>query len=78
MKLNTIAIAALSAVFSVNVPAAVDEDQMAAFKADCHKYAQEDGVAGDQVEDYVAQCVQDLATAQSENVGNESAESGKE
>ena len=65
MKLNMIAAAALVAVFYGGALSAADEDQMAAFEAECEKYAQEDGVAADELDEYLSQCVQDMAMSRS-------------
>ena len=74
MKLNIIVAAALAVAISGSASAAIDEEQMASFEADCRSYAQEDGVADDQLEEYLAQCVQDLVSASSQS-GDEPAES---
>ncbi len=76
MKLCKIAAAVMAVTVSTAALAAIDEEQMAAFEADCRKYAQEDGVAADQLEEYLASCMQDLAAAQSEAAPE--AGSGKE
>ncbi len=72
-----IAIAVLSTLFSVNVRAAVDEEQMAVFEADGHKQARKDRTAEGRVEDRVARCVQELVAAQSENAASEPASPAK-
>jgi len=78
MKLPMIAVAAL-ALFACNTAmASADADKMAAFQADCRKYAEEDGVAGDELEDYIAQCLQDLTSAQAESSGSEDSASDNE
>ncbi len=75
MKPNMIAAAALAMAVSAGALANFDEEQMAAFESDCYKYAQEDGVAEEQLEDYVAQCVRDLVSAQSETADSEPVDS---
>ena len=74
MKLRFAAAASMAALISVNAFAAVDEAQMADFEADCKKYAQEDGVSAEEMEGYIAQCMQDLLVSQAETAGTESGE----
>jgi hypothetical protein len=54
-RLSALAVASLLA-FSTNV-FAVSEDEAQAM---CQRYAEEDGVQQDEMEGYLAQCVQDL------------------
>ncbi|MBW9268573.1 MAG: hypothetical protein K1566_02915 [Candidatus Thiodiazotropha sp. (ex. Lucinisca nassula)] len=65
--------AVVAAFFSISVHAEIDEAKMADFESTCHKYAKEDGVAQEEMETYISQCVQDLIAGESE-MGGESAE----
>jgi hypothetical protein len=67
MKLQLTAAATLAAMLSVTAYAAIDEAMMAEFESDCNRYAQEDGVAPEELDDYLSQCVQDLVISQSTN-----------
>lgn len=58
MKLHLAAVA-VTALLSFNALAEVTEAQMAEIESDCQKYAKEDGITQDEMEDYLAQCVQD-------------------
>ena len=76
MKLQLIAAAALATAFTVSTPAVADEADL---KAECAKYAQEDGVPADEMQEYLAQCMKDMASADSEGTGDAPAEDeGKE
>ncbi|RLW63386.1 MAG: hypothetical protein B6D71_10295 [gamma proteobacterium symbiont of Stewartia floridana] len=70
---NRFSTAVLAALFSISVHAEIDEAKMADFESTCYKYAKEDGVAQEEMETYISQCVQDLITSESEMSG-ESAE----
>lgn len=79
MKLQLLAAMALVAAFSVTALAAAEEPQAVDFKAECRKYAQEDGVSADEMESYITQCMEDMAAVQSESGKDEPAEgAGKE
>ena len=69
MKRPLFAIAAVAAVFAANVPAAIDQADLEAFEAECNKYAVEEGVAEDELDDYIAKCVQELTANPSEDEG---------
>ncbi len=73
MKSKLIVAAALAAVFSVSAQAEMDDAQKEAFEKDCKSYAAEEAVPADEMEGYIAQCVQDLAAAEAEGA-NESSE----
>jgi len=68
MKLQLIAAVALAAAFSATVPAAAEETES---KAECARYAQEDGIPADEMQEYLAQCMEDMASAQSEDAKDE-------
>lgn len=70
-----LAAAVVAALFSVSSHAGIDEAQMADFELTCQKYAQEDGVAQEEMETYLSQCMQDLVTSEPE-AGGESVEGG--
>ncbi|MCG7865505.1 MAG: hypothetical protein JAY74_03925 [Candidatus Thiodiazotropha taylori] len=65
--------AVVAVLFSISVHAEIDEAKMADFESTCHKYAKEDGIAQEEMETYISQCVQDLITGETE-VSGESAE----
>jgi hypothetical protein len=65
--------ALLFALLSAHAVAAVDEEQMMAFEADCRTYAKEDKISEDEIEAYINQCIDDLVKYQS---GEEQSGSG--
>ena len=74
MKKYLFASAALAALLSGNVLAETDEAQQEAFAADCKKSAMEENIPAEEMESYIAECVQDMAAAESEG-GAEAPES---
>jgi len=71
MKLQLIAAAALAAALSVTgLAVAEDDDRM----AECKAYAEEDGVPADEMDDYLAQCMEDKAASESEDAKDEQEE----
>lgn len=77
MKLHLLAVSALVGVFSCGALAASDdEEQQKAFAADCKQAAMEDSVPAEEMDDYIEQCVQDMA--QSEGGASEEEESSNE
>jgi hypothetical protein len=78
MKKYLFAAAALAALFSVNVLAEMDEAQHEAFAAECKTNAMEEGISDEEMESYIAKCVQDLAASESEGEAKESEESEDE
>lgn len=75
MKLYPVIAAIVALLFSVSAFAEIDEAQMAQFESDCMKYASEDGVPQEEMEDYLSQCVQDFIASQSAS-GNEADSTG--
>jgi hypothetical protein len=73
MRLKFITAAVLTATLAGTASAAIDEELMSAFDADCRRYAQEDGVPADQLDEYVAQCVQDMVADQAASTGEPAA-----
>ena len=71
MKLQLIAAAVLATAFTVSTPTVAEEADL---KAECAKYAQEDGVPADEMQEYLAQCMKDMASADSEDAKDEPAE----
>ena len=65
MKLYSIAAASVAALLAVTAFAGIDEAQMAEFESECKRYAVEDGIPADEVEEFLSQCVQDMVHAQS-------------
>lgn len=55
----TLPAAALLTLLASDLLAA--ENPMAAYEAECMKYAKEDGVAAEDMEGYISLCVQDMA-----------------
>jgi hypothetical protein len=64
MKIRIMLIAAIAASFSAGSLMAADAEQMAQYQADCKKYAAEDGVAPEEMDAYLSQCIQDMAGEQ--------------
>ena len=65
MKQYMIIAVVLAAVFSVSALAGTEEARQTA-QQECKGYAMEEGISEEQLEDYIAECVQDLMAAQSE------------
>ncbi len=71
MKLQKIIAAAVLVLASSAMMADGHKAKMAEYQADCKRYAQDDGIEADMLKDYIAQCVQDLKDAETEDTGAE-------
>ena len=73
MKLHMIASVAMATLFSINAMAA----STATYEAECKRYAVEDEVPADELADYMAQCVADMAAAAEAESGTATQGSGQ-
>ena len=62
---------------SMAVSSAAQAITQAEAETKCRAYAQEDGVAAEELKDYVAECVKDLMQAGTENSGTGSTSDSK-
>ncbi|MGD8912693.1 MAG: hypothetical protein PVI97_20510 [Candidatus Thiodiazotropha sp.] len=65
MKIRSVAAVVVATFISANAVAEMDEAQMTDIESSCQQYAQEDGITQDEMEAYLAQCVQDFVMSQS-------------